>query len=238
MSDLQLLLTLQQTDLELDKLQKTLKGLPVFAEFKTLQSQAADAKEALGWAEGKLAEHGKRIRRMEMELRKVEQEHSEVNNTLYSSSEQSAKELELLERKKESLQREKDKQEEDMLEAMQGTEDLQNALNRANTEYVTVSKELRSLQKTGNEQINSLKDEIRRLRDKRDLLLQQIDRELLSEYKEKRKQYYGRPLALLEGDICSGCRVSVSSNTRSLLCRPNIKVLCENCGRILIPVLP
>ena len=235
MENLQLLLRLQEGDLKLEQLQKKLKGLPVFAEFKALQSEAADVKEAMGWAETKLTEHKKRVKRLEMELHQAEVEHKEVSDSLYGSSVQSAKELEQLGKKEVELLREKQRQEENLLLAMQVTEDLQNALEKSKGEYASISKDVRSLQKTGNDEINVIKEEIRFFREERELLLQQIDPALLAEYQEKRKEFIGRPLAKLEGDICSGCRVSVSSNTKSILFRPNAKVCCENCGRMLIP---
>jgi predicted nucleic acid-binding Zn-ribbon protein len=235
MEDLHLLLRLQETELKLEQLQKKIKGMPVFAEFKSLQSEAADAKEAVGWAENKLREHKKRVKRLEMELHQAEQEHKEVNDSLYGSSVQSAKELEQLGKKEVELLREKQRQEENLLLAMQLAEDLQNALDKSKGEYTSISKDVRALQKTGNDEINIIKEEIRFFREERELLLQQIDPALLAEYRVKRKEFLGRPLAKLEGDICSGCRVSVSSNTKSILFRPNVKVCCENCDRILIP---
>lgn len=234
MSEMQLLYELQQIEVKLDQLQKHLKQLPVFAEFKKLQVEAADAKESCGWAETKLSEHSKRAKRLDHELGKAEQEHKNIQNTMYAGD-VNAKELEQLERKAITLQREKEKQEETVITAMEGTEELEKALERAKKEYTVINKKLRALQATGNEEINELKQEILDYREKRDHLLSKISETLLFEYKEKRKQFNGRPLALVEGEICGGCRVSVSSNIKAKLNIPGCKIICENCDRILIP---
>jgi uncharacterized protein len=234
MGELHLLLKIQQLELKLDKLQKTLKELPVFAEFKVLQVQAADAKEALGWAEGKLQEHQKRTRRLESRLHMTEEEHKELRSRLYSATGQSARELEQLERKEQTLRAERNKQEEDLLLAMQGTEDLEAALARASAENSELQKQLREKQKAGNEEINRLKEEIRACREERDQLLSKIAVSLVEEYREIRKRFAGRPIAVLEGEICGGCRVSVSSRIRAKLHDPAAKIYCENCGRILV----
>jgi predicted nucleic acid-binding Zn-ribbon protein len=230
------LLELQQIELKLERLQKELKELPVFAEFKKLQVQSADAKEALGWADGKLQEHKKRTRRLERQLQAAEEEHKVNQAQLYSTSGQTAKELEQLERKAESLLSEWQSQEEAMLLAMQGTEDLEAALAKAKDEGKILQKKLKAKQKTGNEEIEQMKKEILAYREQRDQILQKLAKPLADEYKELRKRFHGRPVAMLEGDICGGCRVSVSSNTRAQLNNPNCKASCDNCGRILIPL--
>lgn len=235
MGELQQLLSLQQIELKLEKLQKQLKELPVFAEYKHLQAQAADAKEALGWADDKLQEHKKRARRLEGQLQAAEEESKAVQERLYSASGQSAKELEQLERKAAALIAERQKQEEQMLLAMQGTEDLEAALEKAREDNLVIQKQLRQKQKSGNEEINILKEEIRQLREEREQILQQVSKPLADEYRSMRKQYSGRPLARLENDICSGCRVSVSSKICSQLNNPNSKINCDNCGRLLVP---
>ena len=235
MGEIHILMELQHVELKLEKVQKTLKELPVFEEFKKLQSENADAKEALGWAEDKLKEYLKRIRRLEGQLQSAEQEYKENQERLYSDAVQNAKELEQLERKVEALHREQQNQEEIMLTAMEGTEELEKALTSAKDNYVMINKKLRLKQKTGNEEISRLKEEIRFLREQRELLLQQVSKPLLDEYREMRTKYNGRPLATVENDICCGCRVGVSSSIKAMLLRPDSKAICENCGRILVP---
>lgn len=235
MGEITMLLELQQIESALEKLQKELKELPVFEEFKNLQAQSADAKETLGWSEGKLKEHQKRMRRLESQLRLTEDECKELQSRLYGNAAQSAKELEQLERKAEALNRDRLAQEEAILLAMENTEALEKAYSDAKAERHTLQSHVREKQKTGNEEINRLKEEILELRRRRDLITQQVTPALLDEYRELRKRFHGRPVALVENDICRGCRVSVSSVVKAKLYDSACKTYCDNCGRLLVP---
>ncbi|MBS3898827.1 MAG: hypothetical protein KGZ54_04825 [Dethiobacter sp.] len=235
MGELHVLLELQQVDLKLDKLQETLKKLPVFEEFKKLKEQAGTAKEALAQAEAKLQAKLKAIRSLEGQLQLAEDEHKEVLARLYGDSEQSAKELEKLERRAAALKSQQQKEEEQLLMAMEGAEELTKVVNIAKSEYNSVYQKLREKQKSGNEEISRLKEESFHYSEQRQLLSRQVAKPLLEEYNAQRQKFQGRPLAQVEKDICLGCRVSVSSMLKVKLNHPDCKINCENCGRILVP---
>jgi predicted nucleic acid-binding Zn-ribbon protein len=235
MGELSILYELQQAELKLDQLRKNLKELPVFVEFKKLQAQTADAKEAIGWAESKLGEQRKRARRLEMDMDEAEGQSKAIELKLYDGSVNNAKELSQLEEKGKELRRDREKHEETVLISMEAVEELETSLATAKAQHKDKMVKLRALQKSGNEEIQRLKDEIIFHQEQRDILLQQISKELIEGYREKRKRYNGRPLALVTGDTCSGCRVSISSRTKNFLCNPDAVVACDNCGRILVP---
>ncbi|MBS4022591.1 MAG: hypothetical protein KGZ79_09230 [Dethiobacter sp.] len=235
MGELATLYDLQQLELELDRLKKTLKELPVYSEFKKLQSEVADAKEAIGWTETKLNEQRKRIKRMEMDAEKVQQESKEVQAKLYSGAVRSSKELEQLESKGKALLREKDKAEETLLLAMEAYEELETAITTAKNNHNAINQKLRELQQQGNKEIKGLKDRIQHCQAARDQLREQIGSVLLESYGEMRPRFHGRPLARVVAGICGGCRVSISSNLTNRLCNPEAVVTCENCGRMLVP---
>lgn len=235
MGELHDLYKLQQVELELESLQKTLKMLPVFAEFKQLKATTADAKEALGWAETKLVEQEKRIRRLELDLQQTEAEQQAAQNQLFSSSSKSSKELEQLEKRSDALGREYLEKEEMLLLAMEGKDNLAQTLQKSEGDYRLLRKELRQLQKTGNAEIQQLKNKISDLQGQRKQLQQQVSESLLGEYQQQRARYHGKPLAHVENDCCSGCRVIVFTMIKSKLKQPGNKVYCENCGRLLVP---
>lgn len=236
MGQLQLLYELQQVELLLEKLQTKLKQLPVFAEFKQLKSVTAEAKESAGWAEIKLQEHKNRVQRLEADLQHTEDEYQAVQTLLYSDTGQGAKELEQLEKKAASLLQERTAQEEALLLAMEGTDDMENAWQAAKEKLRSKTQKLKQLQTTGNEEIEQLKQEILHYREKKELLLSRISAAFLTEYQQNRARYHGRPLALADGGICGGCRVSLPTQLQSLLHKPDVKIQCENCGRILVVI--
>ncbi len=226
---------LQQIELDIDMLRKRLKEHSVFDEFKKLQNEAADSKKAVELAEGKLNEQRIISKRLEMDMQKVEAQNKAVQASLYDGSVNNAKELSQLEEKGKELSRERDKQEEAVLLSMEVVEELELSFETAKKKYKNKVLKLKELQNYGNKEIQHLKDEIMSHQEKRDTLSQKISKELLEDYKSKRRMFSGRPLALLIGDICGVCRVSISSRTKNLLCNPEAVVVCDNCGRILIP---
>jgi uncharacterized protein len=235
MGETAVLYELQQLELELDKLKKKLKELPVYAEFKQLQSEVADKKEAIGWAQTKLEEQRKRIRRLEMDVEKSQQESKAIQAKLYSGAVKNSKELEQLQSKGKALQREKDKTEENMLLVMEASDELEKSLSKSKQDYSNYTRKLKDLQQRGNQEIRELKEKILGCQQSRDQLMQQISSPLLDNYRELRVRYHGRPLARVEAGACGGCRVSISSNLQNILCNPEAVVSCENCGRILVP---
>lgn len=225
---------LQQIDLKLEKLKKELKELPVFAQFEALRQELADAGENLGKLEGKSQEQQKRIKSLEAHLHKVEGERTGTEKVLYNGTITQSKELEQLERKLSMLLKEKRLREEEWLAAMETGEELQNSVHEAKDKWDKLRRQIIIMQKTGNEDIMSRKQEIVDIRQRRAQLIARVDTILADHYETKRQTFHGRPLAAMEQDICGGCRISVSSNTKALLARPDAVITCENCGRILV----
>ncbi len=226
---------LQQLELNIDSVRRELKGLPVYGQFKKLQNEVADNREAVSRAESKLAEQRKRSRRLEMEVERIHQESKAVQARLYSGTVKSAKELEQMENKNKALLREKSKTEEDLLLAMEAVEELEKTLAEARGNLEINSHRLSDMQRQGNREIKNYKDRIAELQAEIDGLRSRVSPSLLAEYDAMRTRFHGRPVARLEGENCSGCRVSISSNLRNRLCNPSALVHCENCGRLLVP---
>jgi hypothetical protein len=234
MGELHILYQLQQVEANLDNLRRKLKELPVYAEFKKIQQEVADMRESVGWAESKLEEQRKRLRRFEQDLQKTEQESKDVQATLYSGTISQAKELEQLEIKSKALVRDREKEEENMLLAMEAAEDVEKALLQSNEKLSALTVKLREVKQRGNEEIRCMKEEISGVEKSRDELVGQVSEKLLSDYRDMFPRFHGRPLARVKGDICEGCRVSLSSHLVNRLCNPQTVVHCENCGRILV----
>lgn len=236
MDDLQALYQLQQLELELDKLQKTLKELPVFAAFKQLQVEKSDAKEASGWAETKLKEQRKRVRRLEVDLKQTEEEQKNVAAMLYDGSIDNVKELEQLDKKAGTLAHERGEKEETLLLAMESRENLDQTFTQAEEKFADFLSQLQEMQTTGNLEIGEIKEKIAVLQAQKTRLIEQISKPLLDEFNDRRKKYNGRPLARVEKDICGGCRVSVPSIFKTELRKPNSRIYCDYCGRLLVLV--
>jgi len=238
MSDLQRLYQLQQAELQLKAAKKKLKNLPAIIEFAQLKTEFADAKETLAWAKTKLMEQKRRIKRLESDLLQTEADRQEAQEELYGDHGQSVKELEQLGRKVELLDKERAEKEEMLIMAMEGKEELDKALDKAKSNYQELQAKLLVLQKEGNAEIKILKAEIQSLQEQCQEIRAQIEKTLLTEFQQLRKKFHdGRPIARVENDICTGCRVQVYMTLKYKLREGSARVYCESCGRLLIPSL-
>ena len=66
-------------------------------------------------------------------------------------------------------------------------------------------------------------------------LLAQLKPEDTATYRDALKKNPDSPVATLEGEICSGCRIGISKQTIKQVAQVRRAVLCENCLRILLP---
>lgn len=86
----------------------------------------------------------------------------------------------------------------------------------------------------GAQEIRACQAELEGARQRRAELAAQVDRHLLGEYERLRRDYrYEEPIAVIEGDSCSGCKMWLSENTRDRVREGRELVVCENCHRIL-----
>ena len=234
MEELQNLYKLQEIELQLEKLQQTQKSLPVIAEFKKLQAETVRAKEKLLRAKSDFAELCKQQKRLEHSLQRNEEEQKAVHNELYKGMDHSPKELEQLTKKAEILKDEQREQEEKLLDIMEKRDEQEKNINTITKRYQEMRGSLLQLQKSGKAELQEIRSQKEKLLAERQLLLQQISPALIDEYRKRRKQFHGRPVVEVAGNVCSGCRVSVSSLIKSSLRQGGKAIRCENCGRLLI----
>ncbi len=104
-------------------------------------------------------------------------------------------------------------------------DDIRVKINRAKREYAAVKKDY-------DMEVASLRQDLAELKKKRDSLVPEIGKELMTKYKNV-KASKSPVISLMESNQCGGCFMSLAS-----LVAQNVKdrkriVQCENCGRIL-----
>ncbi len=235
MSELRRLYEVQLLDAKLDCLSLALKELPVYEEYRQLQAEAADADKTAGLQERRLDGLRKQLKSLELDLRTVEEESKAVQALLYSGKVGSPKELEQLMAKAGSLQRERSKAEDSVLQAMEAVEETEKALLAHSEKQQSLADRLRRLKTKGTLELSGLKEQIRELRQEREKLLPGISDKLLSHYHELRERFRDTALVPVDSEVCGGCRVALSTNLKNRLCNPVALLFCENCGRLLVP---
>lgn len=235
MSELRRLYEAQLLEAKLDSLNLALKELPVYEEYRKLQAEAAEVSKAAGLLQGRLEEQRKRLNHLELDMQKVEEESKTTQVLLYSGKVSNPKELAQLEAKAGSLQRERSKTEDSVLQAMEAAEDTERSLSACREKQQSLAGRLHKLKTQGTLEMSVLKEQIREHQQEREKLLAGISEKLLSQYRELRQRFRDTALVPVDGEVCGGCRVSLSTNLKNRLCNPAALLTCETCGRILVP---
>lgn len=98
---------------------------------------------------------------------------------------------------------------------------------------VAAKNEYDVLRQEHNKELEASADDIAALKAKMQEAEAKVLPELVAEYK-RIKGFRPNPVALLEDNRCSGCRMQLPSGVASQVANSKKPITCENCGRILI----
>ena len=192
------------------------------------------AQEVMNSAESTLTEWQNRQKECELESQSLSSRIKQTDAQLMSGSVTNHKELEALQASLESLRRQKDTIETQSVEAMEQIEILTAQFSEVKGKYETI-------ETTWNERSTSLKNDGKKLqqqfqllKQKRESLIQSLDKDSLTLYDELRKRKGGVAVAPLKGDTCGACNMQVPSGVISAArVSETDPVYCPSCGRIL-----
>ncbi|MDX9872362.1 MAG: C4-type zinc ribbon domain-containing protein [Clostridia bacterium] len=160
----------------------------------------------------------------------------EVKEKLYSSKGGQLKELLGLQQSIHRMEEETEKADAQYWDKMKKAEELKQQRSQ-------IRDELREMKKAYNEELKVYKEKSLFLEQKQAEVSQQLAAvkkkltpEMLSLYTETEKRIPNNPIAVLQGEICSGCRISVSSSLMLRIKEGKKLYKCESCGRIIIEV--
>lgn len=233
MSTTQLMTTLyqlQQLDLEADRLlaehnalttalQNNATVRKVRAELDIAQQQYASGIQAQQEAEYALHE-------LEQRLRKNEER-------LYGGTVTNSREVQALQQEVQSLRAQQARQEDKVLELMDATEALQEAMEHKNHALQVTKSTWNSANLTGLERRQQIETRQGELSQQRALFTNILDAELLKRYETMRRTKQGRAVSRVEQNSCQWCRVILTPSELQRV-RLNTELqTCSNCGRLL-----
>jgi len=231
---LKLLWELQEVDLTIAALNKNIEEAPQKSgveEAKSKVLQLNEEKENLGQ---RYRDQRKNLKDLELRIQKLTDDRQILKDGMYSGKNTTAKELEQMMRKLELMAGEKSRLEDELLNVMESVEELESsiaenksALQVAEEDLQIKGSRLKTLLGEQREQLAAA-EQLRAVKEK------EIDQKLVARYTLLAEKHQGRALALVENDICGGCRVFISSALRGHLYNPSALVYCENCGRLLV----
>jgi predicted nucleic acid-binding Zn-ribbon protein len=193
-----------------------------------------DARAAQERAAKELARRRTRLRDLEFELQGLNAKIKATAARLYGGEVTNPKELHALQQDHNYLQRSKHKQEDDVLEAMTLLEECEKGDSAASANVMDVQSRWRTEQATLSKQVEQLQAKISALAKDRAQMIAPIDASTRALYDELMKKKGGRAVALLVGQTCEGCRVTLPSGKVQQVRRGRELITCTNCARILV----
>jgi len=219
---------LQQVDIELQKKQQLAEEI----------TQQLSGNNALVAAESKLnsqkqqlTDWKKKQKIIEWELDDLQDRINQLNSKLYNGTVKNPKELVNLKHESENLKSKIGPKEDDLLELMSQTEDMEAMVKIGSKEIDKLKQEWERKQKTLTHRKIEAETATANLGEKRQELAQQISPEALSLY-ERLKLTKGQAIAKVEQGKCQGCYITLPTSQWQRVKAGNL-VQCNSCTRIL-----
>lgn len=231
---LKLLWKLQEVDIAISDLNKKIEEAPLLSGVEETTARVDQLKEERMEQENNLQEDQKMLKQLEMKTQKIIDDSKEMSDSLYGGKVTNIKELEQMQRRLDQLTAEKQKTEDSIIMLMEKVEEQEEALSEKSSELKDVEEDLNERQERLASDLEQYKLEIGRLEEERGRLVADLEPPYLDKYDLLAAKHQGRLMAQVIGDLCSGCRVSISSGLRGHLYNPGAMVYCENCGRLLV----
>jgi predicted nucleic acid-binding Zn-ribbon protein len=230
MSRTQHLYELQQVDLEIESASRRLKEI---AASLVESNELKQARKMVVEAKARLAKRRARMKDLDLEVSSLSHKIETDEQRLYSGRVTNPKELASLQDEVASLQRWRDKKEDDLLEMMVAAEEGEAALADAQAILTQVSDAWRAEQgDLANEQAQ-LQARLGELDEQRESLVAAIGPDDMAIYERLRRRKAGRAVALVKDGICQGCRMNPPTSQVQHARSGTELVFCNNCGRIL-----
>lgn len=224
------LFNLQQSDSELDALRAELADIEErLGESEELE-EAREA-EVTARDEHRVAE--KAYREHEFEAEEQKRKIEPLEQKLYSGTIRNPKELEDLQQDVGALKRRRRDLDETALEALEGHEKAQSALNAASERAKELEAAWQAEQGELVQRRAVLQEEIGLLEQERAAATEGIDKELMNLYDRLRVIRAGRAVVKVEGGKCQGCRITLPTNIMHRARVGAEVVQCPSCERIL-----
>jgi predicted nucleic acid-binding Zn-ribbon protein len=227
--ELKRLIQLQHLDTTIRNLQQTREKLT--RDAVEAENSAEQAKKALHSSTEDQKSFRKEMDKREVDLKTVEEKIGRLEtqlNIVKTNKEYSALQHEIL-----GLKADKSRVEDEILKMMDQVETRQSNVKQAEQKSKEAETKLAEKRQAIQNAIKDAEARIERLRAERTALAEGISPSFVGPYDRLLQRGDGRAMVPCRNFVCSGCRISVTANTVSLLMGGDKLVYCHSCGRIL-----
>ena len=231
------LIELQRLDSHLQNLQLKLKTLPEIEQLNAIATRIAAGHESLKSAELELGDVQVELKRSEIEVEQVSERIKKDENRL-NSGQGSPKELEQMQHELGTLAKRKAELEDGELEIMIRLDNAKAIVETLKSDEAGLKQLEVELKTRYSESAKEIEAEISSSQGKRNERVPQIDKGLLDLYEKIRSSSGGVGAALLVGNTCDGCHLSITPvELDKIKSQPADEVIrCEECRRILVRI--
>ena len=230
MSKAKTLYRVQTIDLETDERNRRLKEVKATLEGN---EELQRVRQALQGGEKKLSRQRTKLRDQELEMRSLNNKIASAEDRLYSGRIKNPKELANRQDEVQYLKRRKGGLEDRVLESMIEVEESEASVTEQREMLARLEEEWQETQARLSAEQNELVTRLRQLKAKRAKLQRTIEAGDLALYEDLRSRRYGQAVALLEGELCQACRVTLPTSKAQQARQGKALTLCGSCERIL-----
>ena len=231
---LQLLWELQELDLSIKNLQVKIEAAFGLSGVNEAKVALEELEDDYSKKENQFKADRKKLKQMELEEQAIADQSKELKENMYGGKVTNVKELEQMHRRLDHLADNKKLLEENIIDLMESIETLEEELANVADKIKQAQDELNEKERELEKKKLQYNQELGQLQAQREELVKKIEKKYLDKYLTLVQKHHGKALARVNDDICSGCRVFISSALKGHLYNPSAMVYCENCGRLLV----
>ncbi len=191
------------------------------------------ARRALAEAEAELARCQQQQANLEQAGREAGEKLARAEKQLYGGKVTNPKELENLQRDVAQLRRQRDQADDALLEAMVCAETATAALTERQTTLAGLTQTWEARQVVLRREQAQLKAKLPALLAQQAAAREAVPPAVRATYDSLRPRRGGKAVAVLDGDVCSACRVAAPPSVLEAARYDDELVYCQNCGRLL-----
>jgi uncharacterized protein len=221
---------LQQVDSRIVRLESSLATLDDGSSLRTQLAQAQSAEEA---SRAEVTSRQTRLRDLELELQTTVGKATKVEQDLYSGRVSNPKELRAMQEDVESLTRQRQRLEDEMLTLMEDIDHLGDQVRTLEAERQGKERAVDEHLEDYTSRQRALTADLEATRRQREALVAEVDPDLLRRYDRLRERKGGVAVTLVNGSICGACHMTIPEALLGVSEGSDDVHTCEDCGRIL-----
>ncbi len=236
MDQLHLLWEYQKADVEVDKLEASIRHSPIRQKLVKYQDYFEEQKAAMKRIEGEVAAMQDRLEALKDAIKLTDEQLHSLHSKMESDPPSSSEEVKQFISDAKRFQSNLTAYEQEIKKIRKDANDRERQSHDVNVRAAKAKNEFLKLKPTYDEEKKEKDKELEALRAAAAAKAEGIEPTFMERYRDIKKHSVP-PLAALYGDQCGGCNMSLPSSV-SRRVKAGELVECETCGRLLIIVNP